>query len=437
MFLDPVLEAMATHIELQWRAALGRLAAESESTALAVAKRLTEIIDFGGGIAMPAWESDSTTVAQLFELMMSPGIVQGDIAGRARLWLESRPSFATCVTDDAGSADKVTSGSISTFVVANLTDDPAASWAPPPHATVSMEIVAVPPHSAKHVRAINPAPATRSTTGSDQDADVSIPLASARAARDGVIIPIRAGSIDLRRRACPWRVPAFPPGCTVGPLRPDWTMRGWLAQAAAFDERPDPGPWNNGEPAEPAWTAAGMIYLGSPSDLPISMQSSTVGAQQWILYLECLRAPPSTSANSTSQPESASSLMVPAQGQIASGFLRIWLGPASAPLAVYKVMHDGTIIDESPGAGGGARVGPPLTTNGTVISARVATEKTRWSCWIPLPTTAIERDGALRIGIERVDERGVRAAWPRPMFPWQYEPGRASIDTRAWTQVKP
>lgn len=434
MFLDPILEAMATHVELQWRVALGRLAAESESTALAVAKRLSEVVDFGNGIAMPAWESDAAAVAQLFDLMMSPGIVSGDTADRARLWLESRPTTAVCVTDDAGAADRLTAGAISTFLVANLTDDPTASWAPPPRATVSMEIIAVGPHSAKLVRAISPA-AAGVTAGGNSDteggAGETLPLSSARASRDGVVIPIRAGAFDLRRRACPWRVPAFPPGCTVGPLRPDWTMRGWLAQAGAPDERADPGPWAARDAADPAWAAAGMIYLGSPSDLPIAMQGSEGGTEQWILYLECLRSSSPQTELATLPPGP----MDAGTAQRPGGFLRVWLGPANAPLAVYKVMPDGGIINESPGAGNHA--GPPLTSAGTPISARVATEKTRWSCWVPLPKNAIERDGAIRVGLERIDDRGVRSAWPRPMFPWQYEPGRAAIDTKGWTQVKP
>jgi hypothetical protein len=34
--------------------------------------------------------------------------------------------------------------------------------------------------------------------------------------------------------------------------------------------------------------------------------------------------------------------------------------------------------------------------------------------------------------VVRVDGRGRRSAWPRPMLPWQDEPGRAALDTRAW-----
>lgn len=426
MFLDPVLEALATHVELQWRAALGKLASESESTALAVARRLCEVVDFGNGISMPAWESDAAAVAQLFELMMSPGLVAGEIAGRARLWLESRPASAVCVTDDAGAGDKVTAGAISTFLVANLTDDPAASWAPPPRASVSMEIIAVAPHAARQVRAVSPSPGVSADARDGSDpADVIPPLSAARASRDGSVIPIRIGAADVRRRMCPGRVPAFPPGCTIGPLRPDWTMRSWLVQASAADERADTGPWAAREAAEPAWAAAGMIYLGSPSDLPISMQGSDSGVAQWILYLECLRAPPGEPGAG----ESGANPVVP------NGFLRLWFGPTGAPLAVYKVMPDGRIIDESPGSAG--RDAPPRTSEGSPISARVATEPSRWSCWVPLPRQAIERDGAMRIGVERIDGRGVRTAWPRPMFPWQYEPGRAAIDTRGWTQVRP
>jgi hypothetical protein len=39
------------------------------------------------------------------------------------------------------------------------------------------------------------------------------------------------------------------------------------------------------------------------------------------------------------------------------------------------------------------------------------------------------------IGIERVDARGRRFAWPEPMLPWQIEPARVIIDLGAWDEL--
>ena len=52
-----------------------------------------------------------------------------------------------------------------------------------------------------------------------------------------------------------------------------------------------------------------------------------------------------------------------------------------------------------------------------------------------LPPHAIEPSGVLRLGVERLDERGVRSAWPRALLPWESEPGRAAIDTRGWERI--
>ncbi|MEM7622954.1 MAG: hypothetical protein AAF235_07090, partial [Planctomycetota bacterium] len=63
-------------------------------------------------------------------------------------------------------------------------------------------------------------------------------------------------------------------------------------------------------------------------------------------------------------------------------------------------------------------------------------EPDRWTADIAIPDWAIEDDGTLILGITRTMQDGTRAAWPRPMLPWQREPGRIRIDLDAWNDLK-
>jgi hypothetical protein len=104
--------------------------------------------------------------------------------------------------------------------------------------------------------------------------------------------------------------------------------------------------------------------------------------------------------------------------------LRVWFGPFGRSTAVLRVLPDGRVIDET---------GPGLAMGRDVPRvARVARSDHGWSCWVALPLSAIEKDGTVRIGLERVDRRGVRTSWPRPSLPWQQEPSRIAIDTTIW-----
>ena len=65
------------------------------------------------------------------------------------------------------------------------------------------------------------------------------------------------------------------------------------------------------------------------------------------------------------------------------------------------------------------------------LGARVVPGPDRWTIRLPIPNSAIERPGRLRLAIEHI--RGnARSTWPRAQFPWQTEPGRASVDLTKW-----
>ncbi len=55
-----------------------------------------------------------------------------------------------------------------------------------------------------------------------------------------------------------------------------------------------------------------------------------------------------------------------------------------------------------------------------------------WYVEIPLPASAIERDGLLQLGLIWNGGTGLRASWPRAMLPDDVSPGRALLNLNVW-----
>lgn len=173
---------------------------------------------------------------------------------------------------------------------------------------------------------------------------------------------------------------AAPPGLRAGPLLPPWTLASWLAGVEPRSGLAD-APWA---------TAALLERLPGAS-----------GA--WTLYVECLRPPE--------------------QGNDADS-VRLWFGPRSRPAAVIRVSRAGSVTDEV-----------ALETDAMLVG-NVTQADDRWAFRVTVPRRAIDADGTLMLGIERLAPGGRRWAWPRPMTPWQVEPGRARIDLSAWDGIQ-
>lgn len=169
------------------------------------------------------------------------------------------------------------------------------------------------------------------------------------------------------------RVPATPPGLRLGPLLPDYTMETWLKKTPTA--------------APNEWRTAAMLYKVDG---------------RWELMVECL---------------TPKGLEDPAQDLV-----RVWLGPLGTPLSVLRVDGRGQIADEARRA--------DLVKTPTDV--RVVRSEDRWSFRMTIPAGCIERDGVLRLGMTRSSPGGPRAALPRPMLPWQDEPGRVAIDATRW-----
>lgn len=188
-------------------------------------------------------------------------------------------------------------------------------------------------------------------------------------------IEARIGSWSARLAALPAPIAAKPPGVIVGPFERDWTLDGIYTGRAS-----------------PSATAAVLrIYNDAQSD-------------GWTVYIECLRGP---NAPTDSSPREE--------------YLRLWLGPAGSPRAIIRISEGSEVVVES------LRLGLASAPEAIVVS-----EPARWAVKVRIPSSCIETDGVLLLGAERYDSSGERSAAPRAMLPWQQEPGRVAIDTRAW-----
>jgi hypothetical protein len=190
-------------------------------------------------------------------------------------------------------------------------------------------------------------------------------------------VEINVGTWSTTRSVMLDDTPALPPGIRLEPLRREWDMATWLAAGAP-------------PPIEEAWTGAGMLYLNASDNT-------------WNLYIECRS--PTIGAEET---------------------IRIWLGAFGAPSSVIRIFSSGAVTDEL-----APRHGLPASVKGATVSRQGDT----WSARIPVPTRCIEQDGTLRLGLERTDAMGRGTSWPRPMLPWQAEPGRIAVDTSAWGRL--
>lgn len=206
------------------------------------------------------------------------------------------------------------------------------------------------------------------------------PIDDSRPGQAPSLVSAHLGRWSRELRVVTRPIPLSPPGLTIGPLLPDLTIQSWQEESRAGS-------------VLPAWATVARLHSPpAPSNAPRPFE----------LYVECRSA---TDASESNDDE-----------------VRLWLGPSQSPFAVLRVSASGTLVDE-------------LTPDAPPASLPIARTDAGWSFHLPIPRGAIERDGLLRLALTRTDARGRRSAWPRPMLPWQREPGRIVVETTAWTDA--
>lgn len=194
----------------------------------------------------------------------------------------------------------------------------------------------------------------------------------------GSLATVKLGATTLTLPVGTTPTPAAPPGVLLGPFFRDWTLASFRRQ----------------QPVQIGGVAGSLVLSGGTG--------AAAGAKTaWTVYIEC---------------------RTDAGADIAAERLRVWAGPLGSPVLAIEVGPEGAVVSRAGAA-------PP-----TAVSRIPG----GWCTTVTLPAAAIENSGTLRLSIEHTASNGMRSTWPRPMLPWQTEPGRLSIDTAAWNrEMKP
>jgi hypothetical protein len=379
-FEDPVLEALARQTEARWQVALGNLWLASPAVAEQLKRRLVAAVDFGafgGGprIAAPAWPTSQEDMDALLGHLLNPRVSGAMHVERTVAWLDSQPAAAAWVMDDSGLRDAQSGRPVGLFGIANLTERATLAWATVGSWSEAVGLTTVEGLSLAQVAVAAPETRKPAQPGPAEATEVQL----------------HAGKWATSRRIIWSPLPARPPGLRIEPLLRDWTMLAWL----------------NGEPdatmvPEPEWATAALLYRAAIEN------SEGLSEDRWMLLVEARGIwGEATSIDAES--------------------VRIWLGPTGSPTAVLKGTGSGLLLEER---------APDQGLRGELRGAQVVRSDGKWIMQVPVPARCIESDGTLRIGMERIDARGQRSAWPRPMMPWQTEPGRVAVDTNAWGGIE-
>lgn len=382
-FAEPMLESLALQAEARWRAGLTRLHRADADAAERVRRRLVLTASFGAGVVAPVWACEPDELDTLLADLLNPRLAEGEVADRARAWLDDQPAAAAWIIDDAGTRDGLTGRSMATAGVANLSDRRTLAWAETD-----------PPSGPPDLAPVEPGAVAR----------VMVPSAAEGGARPGHVRPtvrLHVGRWSAVRAAESENMPTRPPGFRFEPFSTDWRLGEWSAGASDTLAAPTPAGAGRGDDA--AWITSVLLLRE-----PVAPVGPTLSADRWVAHVEC-RTP------DMGRPD-------PARDDV----VRVWIGPFERGGHVLRVSRSGEAVDEGPPGAGRDPARAPIA------GVAVTRLGDRWIARVPLPDGAIEPGGVLRIGLERTDARGVHSAWPRPMLPWQFEPGRMALDTSAW-----
>lgn len=373
---EPVTEELAALERARWQVALARLWLADPSLSYPVREALAGAIETPWGV-VPLWRARQLQLDDLLDALLRPRMSDEQRAQHVRAWLNGFESAVAWIVDDAGLFDAVTGEFRPTIGALNLDIGPVLAWARPEATQSPTDLAPIGPREMRMLRG------------------EVVPGQFGEGAQTGPGVEVEIGRWSGYLSSIGVVIPVAPPGFALGPFRPAWTMQSWTM----MDERMDTAV------ARDRATAA-MLFRGRSSDL--GQQSNAVvgptvpdDRDRWLIYLEAC---------------------VPA-GSWDEGdedFVELWFGPFGAATRAMRVYSDGRVVNvqtNQPAPGFGVQV------------FRLGD---RWVARLPVPDDLIEGDGLLRIGVLRDDACGMRSSWPRRMLPGQREPGRVSVQTRAW-----
>lgn len=401
--IDAALIELADQLEARWFAAVGRLSLADEALARELAARLCSIVVSEQHV-LPFFVPTDPQELQLCAQLLQADRSRDGLIRAAREYIASRPNALAWVDDDAA---------LLTVESAEINDKPPAAIAPsemhfkarvwavnlstaPGLASLVMPWGAsTPPQELQGSSALElttlPAVALNPT-----DAPINENLKGATAAQVAARVGTTSTTLTTIKRALPVR----PPGFDIPQLVADWSLAS-LSRGSPDLPQPDDDPVF---PVGTTYTTTARLFF---DDSAINLDP-TQPKGKWTLFIQCRQGAGELNTDDR---------------------VTIHLGPAFADLATLTLTPRGILTDLS----ANGRSTPPMTLNTVLTPADPARQTpAQWTAWIPLPNGAVESSGLMRIAITRTDPRGVRSTFPRPMLPWQIQPGRLPLDTSAW-----
>lgn len=371
--------------------AIGRLARADDALAERVAGNMVSMLRTEKSAA-PMWSLGDVGIELIVAELLQPRRARESLIARAKEFVDSRATAVASVLDDAAGGWGKLSGA--RVLAGNLSAKAVLARVGLADARVEGPVTDLPAHSATEIDW---------TPGDDQNAN-------AGSAGPTAVVVVRMGSSATRLGIVPAAVPATPPGLDVGPMLRDWSSGALVAgQPVTAGVVPrtevlveETGAANDKD-RPPTPTDAALRFACS-GRLLFSEAGGVENAGEWIVYLDLSQGDDALSMNDE---------------------VTLWLGPMGQSRYRLAVKPDGQVRDVTRG---GAVVGPAKVVKREAAAGRPAA----WAVWVPIPAGAIEPNGVLRLAVTRTDSRSVRSAWPRPMLPWQREPGRIGVETTGW-----
>ncbi len=373
-FESRVAEAIARQNEDRWAVALARLWEDDAGLCERLRRALTSVVDFGGSVIAPAWPSEHAPLDELLYAILDPRATARSRTQSVERWLDRRAPAVAWIVDDAGLSDSSAEGRVATIGIANLATLATLAWTTASASTEEKPVL----------------------TTVDPGKTLQIPLRPP--AGTGAVGPrVPQAHLGSWSKELPvaWNAtPVTPPGLAIGPMLRELSMDHWMHGQAAI--------------APDAWSARGMLQART-------FEGPQHTGPTFEVVLTC-------TFDSPKADDSAKGADRASHDEV-----RFYFGPFGNPRSVLRVNRAGQIAEEA------RRTDivetPTVRSSVSAIAGGAGT----WSIRLAVPKECIAPDGTLLVSVVRTDATGRRTSWPRAMLPWQREPGRAAIDTRAWT----